>query len=61
MHHMQESEEDSDYTDSDHSQGLGKSILTQDDIPKMLKEFNEISVQALKNNEETEQALEHLK
>lgn len=27
----------------------------------MLKEFIEISVQALKSNEETEQALEHLK
>jgi len=57
----EESDEEDEYTDSDHSQGIGKPVLFLEDIPWMLKEFNEISVQALKNNDETEQALDHLK
>lgn len=55
------SEEDDEFTDSEHSQGVGKSIVIPDEIPSMLKELNELGVQALKNTDETEVALDHLK
>lgn len=51
-----DSEEDDDFTDSEHSQGVGKSFshFSIDEIPGMLKELNELGVQALKNPDDTD-------
>ncbi len=48
------SDEDEDFTDSDGSK-------SQDDIPSLLKEFNEMGVTALKSQDDTDGALDALK